>query len=602
MLSWLAAATAATIAALLVYGGRGVRIGSPAPIAAGLRFAAILLLVAALLDAPLGRARPARPFAALDVSASWRRGGDTTAWREARRRALEVDADTLLLFGDSVRVAPLPGVPDDRASRLRPAVERALAAGRPLVVVTDGEVVDAESAGELPAGSRVEVVASPPRSDAAVTELEAPRAALAGDSLDVRARIAAGGAGSGTGTLTVSLGDRPVHVLALDSLPAWGERIVEMRVPAAGPAGPALLAAVVSAAGDAEPRNDTLAVPIDVSRAAGAVFVSTSPDVDARFIVDLLRGALALPTRGFWRVAPGQWRTDGTLAAVSEAEVRAALRDAPIVALHGDTALFGPPRQATRGALALIAPPRAPDGDWYVVQAPPSPLSGQLAALPFDSLPPLTVARALPDGDWIGLTAARGRAGERRPVFTGSERGRRVVVVGASGFGRWRFRGGASSDAFAATWGGIVDWLAAGRTDARAAVPDDGVLREGEPVRWRRGSSTDSVVRIVLRPRGDASAGADTMLVRFPEGANIVDTPPRAAGLYDVETDGGSSLLVVNVSTEWIPRRPTLRAGTSGASAARAERLGARDTGWIYLAALLLLAAEWLLRRRLGLR
>jgi hypothetical protein len=92
------------------------------------------------------------------------------------------------------------------------------------------------------------------------------------------------------------------------------------------------------------------------------------------------------------------------------------------------------------------------------------------------------------------------------------------------------------------------------------------------------------------------------MLVRFPDGASVVETPPRPAGLYDVEAEGGRSLLVVNVSAEWIPRRATLRAGSSGASAARAERVGARDTGWVYLSALLLLAAEWLLRRRLGLR
>ena len=600
MLSWLAAAAAATIAALLVYGGRGVRMGALVPLVAGLRFAAILLLVAALLDAPLGPARAARPFVALDASASWRRGGDTTAWREARRRALEADADSLLLFGDSVRAAPPPGTPADRSSRLRPAVERALAAGRPLVVVTDGEVADAESAAELPGGSRIEVVERAARPDAAVTELEAPRAAVSGDSLDVRVRIVAGGAGSGRGTLTVLIGERASRSIPLDTIPAWGDRLVETRVPAAGAQGATLLAAAIAVAGDAETRNDTLGVPLDLSGAAGAVFVSTSPDVDARFIVDLLRGALALPTRGYWRVAPGEWRSDGTLAAVAEAEVRQALREAPIVALHGDTALFGPPRQATRGALALVAPPREADGDWYVVQAPPSPLSGQLSALPFDSLPPLSVARSLPEGEWVGLLAARGRTGERRPVLSGSERGRRVVVVGASGFGRWRFRGGASADAFAATWGSIVDWLAAGRTDTRAAVPAEGVLREGEPVRWRRGGSTDSLARVVLRRRDGGRA--DTMLVRFADGANIAETPPLEAGLYDVETEGGGSLLVVNASTEWIPRRATLEAGRSDGRAAREEMVGARETGWVYLAALVLLAAEWLLRRRLGLR
>src|SRR5688572_29357545 len=108
MLSWLAAAAAATIAALLVYGGRGVRMRPLGVVAAGLRLVAVLGLVAALLDAPLGDARPARALVALDASASWLRGGDTAVWREALRLARAEDADSLLLFGDSVRAAPPP--------------------------------------------------------------------------------------------------------------------------------------------------------------------------------------------------------------------------------------------------------------------------------------------------------------------------------------------------------------------------------------------------------------------------------------------------------------------------------------------------------------
>jgi hypothetical protein len=599
MLSWLAAAAAATIAALLVYGGRGVRVGALAPVAAALRLVAVLLVVAALLDAPLGVARAARPWVALDASASWTRGGDAK-WAGAVRRAREIGADSLLLFGDSVRASPPPGEPRDAASRLRPAVERALAAGRPLVVVTDGEVADPDAAKELPGGSRIDVVERPGRPDAAVAGLEAPRAAVSGDSIDIGVRIVAGGAGAPAGTLTATIGDRVLRSATLDSLGAWEERVVTLRLVTPAVDGPAVLRAVATAPGDVEARNDTLGVAIDLSRTSGAVFVSTSPDVDARFVLALLRGALALPTRGYWRVAPGEWRAEATLAPVAEEEVRIALRDAPIAVLHGDTAIFGPPRGATRGAVALVAPPRASDGDWYVSQAPPSPLTAQLSTLPFDSLPPLSVARTVPPGEWIALTAARGRTGERRAVVSGSERGRRIVVVGASGFGRWRFRGGASADAFSATWGSIVDWLAAGRTDARAAIPAEGVLRAGEPVRWRRGGTEDSVVRVTLRRRGDARA--DTMALVFAGGASMTETAPLAPGTWDVEAAGGRSVLAVNVSAELLPRRPTLAAGAVGDAAARGDAPGARDAGWLYLAALLALAAEWLLRRRLGMR
>src|SRR5205085_8958652 len=116
-------------------------------------------------------------------------------------------------------------------------------------------------------------------------------------------------------------------------------------------AGPAILRAIVASADDAERRNDTLSVAIDLSRAASAVFASTSPDFDARYALAVLRGALGIPTRGFFRVAPGEWRVEGALTPIAEAEVRQSLRDAPVAILHGDTAAFGPPRIATLGPL-----------------------------------------------------------------------------------------------------------------------------------------------------------------------------------------------------------------------------------------------------------
>src|SRR5262249_40636606 len=138
------------------------------------------------------------------------------------------------------------------------------------------------------------------------------------------------------------------------------------------------LRAIVATANDAEPRNDTLSAVIELSRAASAVFVSTSPDQDARFAMAILRGALSLPTRAFLRIAPGNWRHEGDLTTATEAEVRLAMRDAPVVILHGDTNAFGPVRAATMGPLALMVPPDVDDGEWYPVATPVSPLSPAL--------------------------------------------------------------------------------------------------------------------------------------------------------------------------------------------------------------------------------
>jgi hypothetical protein len=188
-----------------------------------------------------------------------------------------------------------------------------------------------------------------------------------------------------------------------------------------------------------------------------------------------------------------------------------------------------------------------------------------------------------------------------RPIVVGTDVPRRVAVVAASGLWRWRFRGGVASDAFTALWGSIFDWLAAERADHRAALPDDRSVRSGEPVRWRRGSPADSLVTVVLRQRG-APARVDTVTLRFGPDASIVETAPMAPGLYDITVRGGSSLIAVNASREWLPRAPRLSGGVvSGTLAAdAAPRL--RAAGWPYVVAILLLCIEWVLRRRRGMR
>jgi hypothetical protein len=175
-----------------------------------------------------------------------------------------------------------------------------------------------------------------------------------------------------------------------------------------------------------------------------------------------------------------------------------------------------------------------------------------------------------------------------------------VVVVGASGFWRWQFRGGASADAYATLWGSIFDWLSAERSDPRAALPAEGVLRAGDRIRWRRGSGSDSVVTVVLRRRGGTRD--DSIALRFGAAGTIAESDPLPAGIYDARVPGGAAVLVVNESRELLPRGPTIRSGEVGASAATGDQPRLRGLGWIYVLILLALCGEWLLRRRLGLR
>jgi hypothetical protein len=371
-----------------------------------------------------------------------------------------------------------------------------------------------------------------------------------------------------------------------------------------GGEGPAVVRVVIATAGDAEPRNDTLALGVDLSRAASAVFVSTSPDFDARYALSVLRGALAVPTRGYFRVAPGAWRVDGSLAPVTEADVRRAFREAPVAILHGDTAVFGPPRSASLGPLALIAPPVGDQGEWYAAAAPPSPFAAALGGLPFDSLAPISVSATPPGGQWRALEARRGREDDRRAVVAGSDTPRRVVIVAASGLWRWRFRGGASADAFTAVWGSIFDWLAAERADRRAAVPEGAVLRAGEPVRWHRGSATDSLVVVALRRIGGAndSARVDSLTLHFGSESTLLESPPLPAGIYEATVRGGTTLLAVNASREWLPRAPRVQSGATGGGVPLDTAPRLRSQGWVYGLLLLCLCGEWVVRRRKGMR
>jgi hypothetical protein len=82
----------------------------------------------------------------------------------------------------------------------------------------------------------------------------------------------------------------------------------------------------------------------------------------------------------------------------------------------------------------------------------------------------------------------------------------------------------------------------------------------------------------------------------------VAQSPPLAAGLYDVSMAGGRVVLAVNRSREWVPRAPTATSRTVAGTPAAEQPPGLRRVGWAYLAAILALCAEWILRRRRGLR
>ena len=599
MLSWLIAAAVGAAGSFVAYAG--TRTVKWRAAAAMLRAVSVTLVLALALNAEVGLRRVPAPLVVLDRSASWLRGRDSGAFNTQARAARAEAGDSLYAFGDSLRLAGRGLTSTDRASRVRPAAERAMAAGRPLVVYTDGELDDPEMLRALPSGSRIVVAPRNAERDAAVVDVRAPRVAASGDSVEARVTVAAGGGGSGSGTLRLDFGGRRVASIAFDSLPSFGERTVSVRFVAPPGNMQAELRAMVESLGDREAANNASSAVIELSSGAAAVLVSTSPDLDSRELAALLRGTVSLPTRGYFRVAAGQWREDAALTSVSEEVVRRAVREAPVVVLHGDTALFGDPRTVTRGALALIAPPSVTQGEWFATGAPLSPVSASLSGTAWDSLPPLDVSATMPpNAEFDVLETRRARRLDQRVAMVGWERPRRVIVAGASGFWRWRFRGGAGNDAFTAVWGSVLDWLVGERADARAAFPLSAAIRAGDVVQWRRGAGRDSVIRAVIVRRG--STVGDSLVLRFGAGNSSAESAALAPGVYDVRTTGGHSLLVVNPSAEVLPRRPTVTNGALGSGAALGEAPRARDFSWLFGLVLVTLCTEWLLRRRMGLR
>ncbi len=622
VIRWILALALGIAAAWLAYGRVGALARSRATLLGALRALAVTIVAAILFGAPSAPPRPAAPLVAIDVSASSRRAvGDensvVNAWRERLAEAAKRDApgtDAFVIVGDSIRdirasdMAALRS--DDQGSRVRAAVDRAASLGRPLVLLTDGEVDDAESLAEAPAGSIVRVLANTPRTDGAIADMAVPSNATAGDTISVAATVTAGALATPDAQWRVAVEGLAPVVLPVPALAALTSTRVTTTITLPRGARSAIVRAVLLVPGDAEPRNDTLSSTIDIGDRPSAVFVSTAPDLDVREALVVLRGALNVPTRAFLRLAPGVWRVEGSLAPISEDDVKTQAGAAGMLIVHGDTAWR--PRAAIRSAtgaraLWIPAPPTAiaragevaRTPEWYASGVPASPLASALAGLPLDSLPPLTLAGPA-KGSMPLLTAQLGKRGEAVPTIAArTENGVRTIVVSGSGYAGWALRGGRSAEAFGALWGAIFDWLAAGRGDVRAARPMAALLRAGDAVAWRRGGA-DSIVSVQLRRRGDA--GVDSLTLRFAGASFETTSPALAAGVYDVQAEGGPSVLVVNASREWVPRAPTVRDGvlSRGTLSSDAPRLA--DAGWPFVLALLLLCGEWIGRRAAGYR
>lgn len=551
----------------------------------------ILLLDLSCAVRPFDR----RPLVLLDGSLSMDAAGGT--WVAARDSARHWG--TVRTFGDD-RLSD--SLPDRGSSRLLPALRAAQADGRPVTVVTDGELDDAA---DLPAdlrdATRIRGFPRAPVTDFAVTELDAPSLTGLDDTLTVAVTAGRWNRAADSAVVTLFservMGRRTVH------FGGGGTASAQFAVTArALGAGDHLLRARVDGAGDREPRDDEQWALVHVAPTPGIVIVADPPDWDSRQLYRTLREVADVPVRGYARLG-SSWRTMDALASVTDAAVETAARGADLLVIKGKGARVRAGRMATwiwRSGESG-SPPAA--GDWYADSGDLSPLSGAWVGTPFDSLPPLVeVAAAAPAAhDWVALTARQDRRGGAHPViFGGDSSGRRWMDVAGDGFWRWAFQGGPAEQAYRTWVATSVSWLLGG-TDPRLGVarPVQSVAPRGLPLifEWI-GKGNPGPVAIYWTD--DSASGSDTL--RF-DGAGRADLRlPVGLFHYRLGSGGNGVVAVEPWSREWIPR-PTTIATHDGAAVGRSTaRMAARDRLWIFALILLALAIEWTLRRRLGLR
>lgn len=589
----LLAASAALLSYRLLDGWSG-RTWLPATCrAAGWSVIALLLVNASCPSVTPG----AVPLVLLDASLSMGAAGGR--WSEAL--AMGRNAGEMRLVG----AADGDTVPSGGRSRLASAIAGAGSAGRPVIVITDGEVEDADAIPpDLLSLTTVRVLERKPVEDVAIVRVEGTARVTPTDTLRLSVEVQSFGVPTPR-TLPIAAreGDR-VWLRGAVELDAGGRGRVVLTgpVPSVAP-GAHVLRVALDQVGDAEPRTDTRLVMITVVPTPGVVLLASPPTWESRFLLESLRDVAALPVRGYLETQPGRWRRAGDLQPIARDEVASTARRADLLVTLGNPGPIAADSRA-RGRLVLTAvtPGSAASGDWYVGVPGGTPLAGALGGLAVDSFPPGTALAELTAGprDWVGLTAQAGRRGTVRPVLLGRDSaGARRIVIGMDGLWRWAFRGGASEQGYRALIASAVSWLLGGAESAagRARLLRQ-VVEQGRPASFEW-AGEGAPVPIPIDLTGDAGTRQDTLVFDGAGHAELLLAP----GVWQYRlAGGGQGTLAVEVfSAELLPRGRTLTAREAQTDPGR-TRIPVRSWLWLFGVGVVAFSGEWLARRRLGLR
>jgi len=605
---------------------------------AALRAAALILILALLFDPrfPGGaRAGSDDGWVLLDASLSMQ-----GVWPDALARAAELEDDGWIVveFGDGVAARAGDGdghEPTALRTLLADALVRAAEAGiHSVTVLSDLRFEDPvqirAALAALPLEVSFEAVGAV-GSNAGVGNFQVPDAPRSGEARV--ATVDVYGSGSDSVDLEIREEGRLVATRRL-ALPAPGfTQPVEVELPAASGEGRLRYAASVAVGGDGFTSDDVAVDYATVGHEEGAlVLVSLRPDWEARYLLPVLEQVTGLSARGYLRLGPDRFAPMGRAVdrsdALDSATVRAASADAAFLVIHGVEGAVDPwaralveraggrtlffPVDAGGADLAGVATSAARDGEWYASQdLPASPLAGDLAAVRFQGLPPLSdvlgLGRTVDGQVPLRLQLAGTGSGEAALVLRRARGGRQAVAL-ASGFWRWAARAGEGRGAYRSLWSGVAGWLLAedGAGPSQEARPTKWVYARGENAAFRLPG--DSAASLRLQIDDDDGAVMDTTV----QAGGTTDIAALEPGSYvytvvdDADEVVGSGRFDVEARTdEMIPARFAALSGegtpTLGGVVESAGR-PFRTLLWPYLLIILLLCVEWVARRRAGLR
>lgn len=626
---------------------------------AAARGSALVLILALLFDPPIpqpgapGSTSGAR-WVLLDASRSMSAAGGRP-WREAVRVADSMAAQgwRVVPFGgarEGLRPDTVPPAPTGPRTRLAPSLERAAESGVARVTVLSD--MRFEDRGEVEA-TLATLAATPLRVtfrdvggdvvNAGIASFRVPAVGRKGDTATAELELFARSGGADSLALEILEEGRPVLTRTVPA-PAPGrvERTT-VRLPPAREVGWVRYQAAVRIPGDAFPSDDNAVAYASVGAPPGGlVVVSLHPDWESRALLSVLEETTGLKAAGYLRVGADRFTPMGRAVRrgvpVDSAAVRRAAGAADVLVVQGlerATDAWGRslPERAARvllwpldasaaNALGVHAGP-VRDGEWYASgNVPSSPLAADLSGAELRDLPPLTAVLPVSDAPAgsVPLRVQRQGSGPLRPaLLLHREGGRREAVVLASGFWRWAARDGDGRDVYRRLWSGVAGWLLT--RDARGASgearPDRRVYGPGQDVRWRIPGGRADSARLSVVAAGDTVL--DTVLAAETAGtagtagtAVSVGALPPGSYAYHVRGPGHAVAQgrfdVEERSLEMLPARAVPAASDSG----RPNGVGAsgpvggtrplRTSPWPYLLILGLLCAEWVGRRRAGLR